>query len=113
MSETHKRILKENPRPTPSPETRKKISEALRGEKSPRFGKSMGEAFRLKCSEAKKGCVFTPEHRENMSRAKKGRPVPWLPHGRIPGYTHSPETLLKLSEAAKKREAKKGSTRSC
>jgi hypothetical protein len=103
MSETHKRILKVNPRPPRPPaslETRAKLRAA-------RLGKVMSAESILKCSEAKKGRVFSPEHRESMSRVRKGKPIPWLPHGRKPGYAPSPKTRAKISEALKMRAAAK------
>ena len=65
-----------------SEETRRKISEAVKGEKHPLYGKHISEETRLKMSESHKG--------------KK----------RVP---FSDETLRKMSEAAKRRWSKKKS----
>ena len=72
----------------PSEETRKKLSEAQKGENNPMYGKHHSEETRNKMSEAKKGMQHSEETRKKMSEAKKG-------------MQHSEETRKKMSEAKK------------
>lgn len=61
---------------TVTDETRKKMSEAQKGEKHPLFGTHTSEVTRKKISEALKGkkrAPFTEEHRKKMSKAAKKR----------------------------------------
>ena len=65
-----------------SSETRRKISEALRGENNPMWGKKHSLESRQKISEAKQGEKnywwgrdFSPEHRRKISEAKQGHEV--------------------------------------
>jgi len=69
-------------RAPPSEETRKKTSEALKGEKHPLFGKHLSEEYRQKISAATKGKVVSEETCRKISDGLRRR-------------------------AAKKREAKK------
>lgn len=69
----------------PSEETRQKMSEALKGENHPLYGKRHSEATRRKMSEAKKGKKLSAEHIHKMSESQKGK-------------SHSAETRRKLSE---------------
>jgi len=78
-----------------SPEHRRKLSEANRGEKNPNYGKKASLESRRKNSEAHKGEKnhfygkhHTSEARKKMSEAVKGKKC-------------SPETRQKMSEAAK------------
>lgn len=66
---------------SPSEETRKKMSEALKG-------RTFSDETRKKMSEAKKGKTFTAEHRKKLSEAKKGKAL-------------SAEVKQKLSDAIK------------
>jgi len=66
-----------------SEETKRKMSEALKGENNPLFGKTLSEEHKRKISEAKK--QMSPETKRKMSEALKGR-------------THSPETRKKIRE---------------
>ena len=75
-----------------SEDSRKKISEAMKGENNPLFGKHLSEETKKKMSEAHRN--ISDETRRKMSEAKKGK-------------THSEETRRKMSEAAKRREAQK------
>ncbi len=98
-----------------SPETRKKQSEAMKGDKNPNFGKtgkdhpSFGkkhspEALTRRSGENhhafgktgeknhRYGKKHSPETRKKQSEAMKGEKNPWF------GKKHSPETLKKQSE---------------
>ena len=70
----------------PSPETRARISEALKGHRP------TPEA-RARNSEAQKKASARPETRARRSEASKGR-SPW-----IKGRSHTPETRARISEA--------------
>ena len=52
-------------------ETRRKISESLKGENNPNFGKFFSEETRRKMSEAKKGRTLSEEHRKKLADAAK------------------------------------------
>lgn len=53
--------------------TRKKISEAKKGEKNHNYGKHFSEEHKRKISEAQKGRQFSEEHKQKLSEAKKGK----------------------------------------
>ena len=88
----------------PSEETRRKISEASKGNtymlgktlseetkrkmSETRKGKTHSEETKKKQSEVKKGKTFSEEHRRNLSEAQKGK-------------THSEETKKKIGDAQK------------
>ena len=74
-----------------SPETRRKMSESLKGHKNPNFGKKHSVETRRKISEALKGKPLSLQTREKMSKLRKGKP----------GKPQSPETKRKISEALK------------
>jgi group I intron endonuclease len=85
-----------------SEETRKKMSEAKKGEKHYLFGKTISEETRKKMSEAQKGDknpmfgkTISEEARKKISEAKKGDKNPMF------GKTISEETRKKMSEAKK------------
>ena len=54
-----------------SEETRRKMSDAKKGENNPMFGKSPSEETRRKLSETLKGKHHAEEHRRKISEAKK------------------------------------------
>jgi len=56
-----------------SEETKKKISDSLKGRTSNFKGKKLSEKSKLKMSLAKKGKSFSKEHRKNISKALTGR----------------------------------------
>lgn len=69
-------------------ETKRKLSEAKKGEKNPLYGKHHSEAAKQKMSEATKGKPKSEEHRRKLSEANKGKHP-------------TEETRRKLSEAHK------------
>jgi group I intron endonuclease len=70
--------------------TRKKISEALKGNKYA-LGCKRSEETKAKISAAKKGRMFTEEHKRKLREARKG-------------FKHTKETKLKMSLARKGRK---------
>lgn len=78
-----------------SPSTRKKLSEALKGEKNPNYGKIRSNEHRRRLSEANRGKKHSPETRRKISESKKGEKNP---NYRKP---RSPETRRKMSESHK------------
>ena len=98
--ETKKKISEALKGKTPSEETRQKMSEAHKGEKHPMFGKTHSEETRQKIGEAHKGNTYmlgkthSEETRQKMSEAGKGNTNKL-------GKTHSEETRQKQSEAHK------------
>ena len=87
-----------------SDDTRKKMSEAMKGRPSPMKGRTHSEETRRKISEAKKGKKhkpFSEETRRKMSESRKGR------HSPMKGRILSEETRRKMRDAAKRRWAKK------
>ena len=71
-----------------SDETKRKKSEAMKGEKHPLYGKTQSDETRRKISEANKGKTDSDETKRKKSEAKKG-------------HTVSEETRRKISEAKK------------
>lgn len=69
-----------------SDETRRRISEALIGEKHPFYGKHHSEEAKKRISESNIGRVFAEEHRKHISESMTGHKV-------------SEETKKKMSEA--------------
>ena len=76
-----------------SDESRRKMSEAHKGENHHMYGKTASEETRKRMSEAKKGKIFSEEHKEKISEANKGKNNP--NYGKI----HSEKTRRKISEA--------------
>jgi len=74
-------------------ETRRKISEANRGENHHYYGKKLSEEHRHKMSVAKRGKKNSKEHRRKISEANRGEKNP--NYGKNP----SDETRRKMSEA--------------
>ena len=72
----------------PSPEARRRLSEALKGENNPNFGKPHPADRRRKMSEAHKGKTHSPETRKKLSEKNKGRKP-------------TPQVRRKMSEAAR------------
>ena len=90
--ETLKRLREAQKGQKATTETRRKISEAMKGkfagEKHPMYGKHLAEETRRKLSEANRGKKLSEEHRCKLSEAHKGR-------------KHSEEHRRKNSEAHK------------
>lgn len=59
-----------------SAETRRKMSDATKGERNHNFGKPLTLEARRKDSESLRGRVFSAEHRRNLSKAGRGKPKP-------------------------------------
>ncbi len=78
-----------------SDETRRKMSEAHKGENHPMYGKTLSEETRKKLSESHKGKIHSEKTRRKMSEAQKGE------NHYMYGKIHSEETKIKLSEAHK------------
>jgi group I intron endonuclease len=88
--------------PSPSKETRDKLSKAKRGKNSPWWGKSLSEKHKEKLRKAKLGKPLSESHRRNLGKAHKG-----LFAGEkhpLYGKPVSDETRQKLSMAAKGRK---------
>ena len=71
-----------------TPETKAKLSAAMKGENSPNYGKTLSPEIKAKLSAAHKGKTLSPETRAKISATMKGK-------------TLSPETKAKLSAAMK------------
>lgn len=73
-------------RPPITDETRRKISEAKKGAKNPRYGVAVSDETRKKMSEAHKGSRHTEETKRRLSKINKGK-------------RHTEETKQKLRKA--------------
>jgi hypothetical protein len=71
-----------------TPETRAKISAAMKGKNSPNYGKTLSPETKAKLSAAQKGKTLSTETKAKISAAQKGK-------------TLSPETKAKMSAAKK------------
>ena len=84
----------------PSEETKKKMSEAKKGENNPNYGKHFSEETKKKIGEAKKGEKhpmygkhFSEEHKKKLSEAHKGKNIwirgrHWYNNGKISKITY-------------------------
>ena len=90
-----------------SAEHRRKLSEAQKGKKHYNFGKTRSTETRRKLSEANKGKKHSAETRRKMSEAAKGKTFSEETRRKLSeankGKKHSAETRRKMSEAAKGR----------
>lgn len=57
-----------------SEDTKKKLSESLKGKEPWNKGKHLSEEYKKKLSESHKGIIFTEEHKQKLSIALKGKP---------------------------------------
>lgn len=87
---------------TLSDECKKKISEAIKGEKNGMYGKHHSEETKKKQSEAKKGHYTSEETRNKMSEAHKGE------NNSMYGKKHSDETKKKMGKSHKGNTNTKG-----
>lgn len=78
-----------------SEETRRKISEANKGEKHHMYGKHHSEETKMKIGEAHKGLKASEETRRKLSEARKGEKAPMY------GKRHTEESKKKMSENRK------------
>ena len=81
-----------------SQETRKKMSEAQKGENHPHYGKSRPKEVKRKISEKHKGKILSVEHRKKLSEKKEGKNHPNY------GKSLSKETKRKVGQANKNRK---------
>lgn len=91
-----KTMIGEN-NPSKSEETRRKKSEAIKGEKNHNYGKHRSTSTRKKISEAHKGKVLSDDTRKKISESKTGENNPNY------GKRFSEDHRKKLSESAKLR----------
>lgn len=88
---------------TLSEDTKRKLSEAMKGKPSPNKGKTLSEEQKKRISEANKGNTYwlgrhhSEETRRKMSEAKKGKQT-------FLGLKHSEETKRRISEWNKGRK---------
>ena len=73
MKDAYDAISKANKGKKRSEETRKKMSESLKGENNPRYGKHLSEEAKKKVSEANKGKNMSDETKKKIAKARKGR----------------------------------------
>ena len=92
--ETRRKMSEAQKGKTLSEEHRRKISRSNKGSPGPWKGKKRSEATRRKMSEARKGKSLSKEHRRKLSEANKGKKN-WK------GRKHTEEARRKLSEARK------------
>lgn len=87
-AETRRKLSEAHKGEHRSAETRRRMSEARKGSNSPWYGKHLSPEHRRKLSEAEEGRLFSYETRQKISEAKKGA-------------HHSAEARRKISEAHK------------
>ena len=91
--------------PSKSEETRRKKSDAIKGEKNHNYGKPRSESTRNKISQSHKGKVLTDETRKKISESKTGKNHPNY------GKHLSVEHRKKISESSKARCTEEWKTR--
>ena len=100
--------MKGNNNPMRSEDTRKKVSNALKGRNGTWVGKTHTEESKLKMSESQRSSSKCVEWRDKLHEMNKGQ-IPWNKGGTswCKGKKFSEEHKQKLREAALRREAKK------
>lgn len=78
-----------------SEETRKRISESTKGEKSHMYGKHLSESTKTKISNSRKGVLASEETKRKMSESRKGE------NNYFYGKHHTEESRKKISESQK------------
>jgi len=80
---------------THSEESKRKISDSLKGEKNRLYGKSQSEETKRKMSDAHKGKTLSEEHKRKLSESKSGKNHPFY------GKSLSEDHKRKISESKK------------
>jgi hypothetical protein len=93
--ETRKKISESLKGKTSSEESRKKMSEARKGEKNHMYGKKLSEEHRKKIGAIHKGKKLSEDTLKKMIESRKGE------KHYLFGKKHTKETLTKMSEAKK------------
>ena len=93
--ETRKKLSESNRGKKRSEESRRKMSNAQKGEKSHMFGKPRSDEIKKKISNSRKGKMVSKETRRKMSEAHKGE------KNHLFGKSRSEETKKKISENIK------------
>ena len=106
--ETRKKMSEAKKGQKPSLETRKKMSKARKGNTNAKgntsmLGKKHSAEARRKMSEAQRKRFSKPEERQKLSEAHKGKKLSAEHRQKLSRRTHSPETRKKMSESHKKR----------
>lgn len=78
-----------------SKETRRRISESTKGEKSHMYGKHLNESTKKKISDFRKGVLASEETKRKMSESRKGE------NNYFYGKHHTEESRRKISESQK------------
>ena len=85
-----------------SEDTKRKISESIKGEKHPLYGKHLSEDTKRKLSRANKGKKLSDETRKKLSQANKGKTLSEKTRRKIAqslkGLKHSDEFRKKMSQ---------------
>lgn len=93
-----------------SEEYRKKMSESLKGENNPNFGRHWTQEQKERASKDRKGRKLSEEHKQKLSKIRKGVPKSEEHKKKISeshkGKGHTEETKKKMSELAKERVKK-------
>lgn len=88
----------------PTKQTRKKISDAIKGENNPFYGKNHSEEQKKKWSQMRKGVKPSDESRKKMSKSRKGKKAYWYGKNIT---EHMKESLSKTHKGKKISEEQK------